>query len=158
MIVRRHRNAAGLVSLGILDAPARASALGAGALVDVRPVPLQPLQQQLCPQQVPVGFGPAVCEHWALGWLGVTPAPQAHSCGHRVTVLESGWVPGLLSHPALLWVPLQKLHIPSSLLEPASRMDKWVSWQPCNQREGGRDQGIHLGCLSVRLSQDRTTP
>lgn len=32
-----------------------------------------------------VGFGPAVCEHWALGWLGVTPAPQAHWCGHGVT-------------------------------------------------------------------------
>ncbi|XP_059721383.1 NADPH oxidase activator 1 isoform X7 [Haemorhous mexicanus] len=40
-----------------------------------------------------------------------------------------GWagITGLLSHPALLHVPLQKLHIPSSLLEPASRMDKWIS-------------------------------
>ncbi|XP_017598797.1 PREDICTED: NADPH oxidase activator 1 [Corvus brachyrhynchos] len=45
--------------------------------------------------------------------------------GDPIEVLGLGRVTGLLSHPALLCVPLQKLHIPSSLLEPASRMDKW---------------------------------
>lgn len=109
-------------------------------------------------------------DHWILFstfWAQATWA-DVPDCGH------TGFLPGqqqrraglrglglrrlqqqLLSHPALLSVP-QKLHIPSSLLEPVSKMDKWVSWQPGNQG-WERNQEIRSGHLFVRLSQDRTT-
>lgn len=93
--------------------------------------------------------------YWAHPWAchgHICNKVKRQQCFAMAEAVQTGlnrrwsWV-GCCCLSSVLCVP-QKLRIPTSLLEPASKMDKGVSWQTCNRgREKGTEKYVQDICL-----------